>query len=70
MPATTAETRGPSGRRPRRVRSEIISLRATPDFKDWLSRFAAHLRKDTVDAIDEAILRYARAEGFDLPPKR
>jgi len=76
MASTTIETpaasdpRGTARRTPRRVRSEIVSVRSTPEYKAWLARFSAHLRKDVVDAIDEAILRYARAEGFDLPPKR
>jgi len=76
MPATTVETRDDAAPRPqirpqpRRVRSEIASVHSTPEYKAWLGRFSAHLRKDLVDTVDEAILRYAHAEGFELPPKR
>jgi len=55
---------------PNRVRSATSNIRSTPEWKAWLDRFAAHVRKDMADAVDEALLRYARAEGFELPPKR
>ena len=53
-----------------RVRSAVLNVRGTPQWKAWLGRFAAHCRKDYSDVIDEALLRYARSEGFDMPPKR
>jgi hypothetical protein len=53
-----------------RVRSAITNIRSTPEWKEWLVRFSDHVRKDATDAVDEALLRYARAEGFELPPKR
>lgn len=55
---------------PTRVRSIITNIRSRQDWKNWLLRFADHVRKDQADVIDEALLRYARAEGFELPPKR
>ena len=32
--------------------------------------FAEFTRKDPADVMDEALLRSARVEGFELPPKR
>ena len=55
---------------PNRVRSSATNIRSSPEWKDWLARFAGHTRKDLADVVDEALLRYARAEGFELPPKR
>src|SRR4051794_28924331 len=52
------------------VRSAVTNIRSTPEWKEWLGRFADHARKDLADLIDEAVLRYARGEGFELPPKR
>lgn len=57
-------------RQPNRVRSEVTNIRSSPEWKEWLVRFAAHTRKDLADVMDEALLRYARAEGFEQPPKR
>lgn len=61
----TEPTPGPS-----RIRSSVTNIRSSPEWKAWLGRFAAHTRKDLADVMDEALLRYARAEGFELPPKR
>lgn len=55
---------------PNRIRSVITNIRSTPEWKEWLLRFADHVRKDQADVVDEALLRYARAEGFEQPPKR
>ena len=55
---------------PHRVRSATTNIRSTPEWKEWLLRFADHVRKDVADAVDEAMLRYARGEGFEAPPKR
>ena len=53
-----------------RVRTGVTTLRSMPEWKAWLHRFADAQRKDVSDLIDEALLRMARAEGFELPPKR
>ena len=55
---------------PNRVRSAVTNIRSSPEWKAWLQRFADHTRKDLADVVDEALLRYARAEGFEQPPKR
>lgn len=55
---------------PSRIRSAVTNIRSSPEWKAWLQSFADHTRKDLADVVDEALLRYARAEGFELPPKR
>jgi hypothetical protein len=55
---------------PTRIRSGVTNIRSSPEWKAWLQRFADFTRKDLADVVDEALLRYARAEGFELPPKR
>jgi hypothetical protein len=70
MVAAMAKKKAAPRPQPNRVRSAITNIRSTPEWKEWLTRFSDHVRKDVTDAIDEAVLRYARAEGFELPPKR
>lgn len=53
-----------------RVRVAVTNVRSVPEWKEWLSRFADAQRKDVSDLVDEALMRMARAEGFELPPKR
>jgi hypothetical protein len=65
----TEPSEGPKPQ-PRRVRSAATNIRSTPEWKEWLLRFSAHVRKDVADAVDEGMMRYARAEGFESPPKR
>lgn len=55
---------------PTRARSVLTNIRSTEAWKLWLQRFAGHQRKDVSDLIDEALLRYAREAGFEMPPKR
>lgn len=70
MVATMAKKKAATRPQPNRTRSAVTNIRSTPEWKEWLTRFSDHVRKDVTDAIDEAMLRYARAEGFELPPKR
>jgi hypothetical protein len=53
-----------------RVRTAVTNIRSMPEWKEWLGRFADAQRKDVSDLIDEALVRMARAEGFEMPPKR
>lgn len=50
--------------------ARLTNIRSSPEWKEWLHRFADHVRKDVADAVDEGMMRYARAEGFEPPPKR
>lgn len=59
-----------STRPEKRVRVAVTNIRSVPEWKEWLARFAVAQRKDVSDLVDDALLRMARAEGFELPPKR
>lgn len=59
---------GPKGEQ--RVRTAVTTIRSMPEWKEWLGRFADAQRKDVSDLVDESLMRMARAEGFELPPKR
>lgn len=62
-PGPKAEGPGP--------RQMILSVRGTPEWRDWLNRLAEHNRVKTADAIDHALVAWARATGFiEPPPKR
>ena len=45
-------------------------MRGYPEFKEWLSEFAHFKRTDMVAVIDQALVAYAKAEGFKAPPDR
>jgi hypothetical protein len=47
-----------------------FTFRTRPEWKDWLGRFAFHCRTDKADVIDFALEAYAKAKGFEGPPKR
>ena len=49
---------------------ETFTFRTRPEWKDWLSRFALHCRRDKADVIDDALEAFARSKGFEAPPKR
>jgi hypothetical protein len=55
---------------PSRPRSALVTIRCRPEWRDWLARFATAKNIDMSDLVDEALLRYARVEGFDMPPRR
>lgn len=72
MMLTMAKTKatGVPKRIPNRVRSSATNIRSTPEWREWLQRFAERERKDLVDLIDEALLVLARERQFEIPPKR
>ncbi len=51
-------------------RTHALGIRAREEWKEWLTRFADHCRSDMVDVIDDALEAYAKAKGFEAPPKR
>jgi hypothetical protein len=55
---------------PTRARSTLVTIRCHPDWRVWLAGFAAAKRLDVSELVDEALLRYARNEGYEMPPKR
>lgn len=48
-----------------------LSMKASPEWTDWLRRAAEHSGLSVSVFIDQAARRYARFHGFDeAPPKR
>jgi hypothetical protein len=75
MVPAVAEPKKPKGRPgpkpdPSKVQTTLVTIRCRPGWRDWLTRFAASKGLDMSDLADEALLRLARDEGFEMPPKR
>jgi hypothetical protein len=51
-------------------KKQILGIRGGEEYKQWLIKFALHERSDMVDLVDDALAAYAKAKGFDVPPKR
>ena len=62
--ARTAEEydRGPKG--------NVLSIRGSTEWREWLGRLADHSRLKVADVIDRALLAYAKQEGFSEPAPR
>ncbi len=59
--------------RPRRTgpaRETVVALKGSPEWKDWLDRFAEHCRLGLADTIEQSLLCYAKEREFRGPPKR
>ena len=49
----------------------VLSIRGATEWRDWLNRLSDHCRLKTADVIDQALVVYAKQEGFNEPaPKR
>lgn len=51
-------------------KKQILGIRGRDAYKEWLARFAEAERSDMVDLVDDALEAYAKAKGFEAPPKR
>jgi hypothetical protein len=49
---------------------DFLRVRVSGAYKAWVTRFAAAERSDMSDLIDDALAAYAKAQGFEAPPKR
>ena len=52
------------------VRKNIISIRGTADWRDWLADYAASRRVPTTSLIDQVLAESAKRDGFRPPPDR
>jgi hypothetical protein len=50
------------------ARRNVVSIRGTEAWRDWLMGLARHRRLAAADVIDQALVEYARAHGYDVPP--
>jgi hypothetical protein len=48
----------------------VLSIRGTAEWRDWLNRLADHCRLKSADVIDRALIVYAKQEGFTEPPPK
>jgi hypothetical protein len=53
-----------------REKKSITTLKGSPEWGEWLSGFAEDRRVSVMALIDHALAHYAKAEGFQPPPKR
>jgi hypothetical protein len=45
-----------------------VTVKASREWKEWLDGLAAHCRTDVSKLIDAALIRHARAEGYEPEP--
>jgi hypothetical protein len=48
-----------------------VGVRASGEWAAWIERAAKHCRTDVAKLIDNAVVEYAKARGFEeIPPER
>jgi hypothetical protein len=50
------------------ARRNVVSIRGTEAWRDWLMGLAEHRRLAAADVIDQALVEYAKAHGYSIPP--
>lgn len=61
---------GPKPAPRERQRLEIVAIRCTPAWKEWLLKFADHKRTTPTSILDQGAAMLAAEAGFEPPPKR
>ena len=51
-------------------RKNIISIRGTESWREWLTRYAASRRVPVTSLIDQVLAEAAKRDGFESPPER
>ncbi|HWE39568.1 MAG TPA: hypothetical protein VG406_23670 [Isosphaeraceae bacterium] len=51
-------------------RRNVLSIRGTDDWRDWIHALADHCRLKSGDLIDQALIEMAQRRGFDVPPPK
>ena len=49
------------------TRRNVVSIRGTEAWRDWLMELAAHRRLKAADVIDQALIEYAQKHGYIEP---
>ena len=52
------------------LRKNIVSIRGTESWKDWLTDYAAFRRVPVTSLIDQVLSEAAKRDSFTLPPER
>lgn len=42
-----------------------VTIKGSPEWKDWIDGLADHCRLDVAKVIDRAVIEYAKTEGYD-----
>lgn len=53
-----------------RTKVEYLQFRMSSGFKAWLERYAESRNMTMTDCIAQDLIRGAKSEGFEPPPKR
>lgn len=48
----------------------VVSMRGTPEWREWLGRLSEKCRATPSGLIDRALAELAKREGFEEPPRR
>jgi hypothetical protein len=48
-------------------RRNVVSIRGTEAWRDWLMALSEHRRLSAADVIDQALIEYARKYGYTKP---
>jgi hypothetical protein len=49
------------------ARRNVVSIRGTEAWRDWLMGLATHRRLSAADVIDQALIEYAQKYGYTKP---
>jgi hypothetical protein len=60
----------PQSRAEEPVRKNVISIRGTEAWRDWLTEYGAFRRVPVTSLIDQVLNEAAKRDGFKLPPER
>jgi predicted transcriptional regulator len=67
MAKKKGSTKSPDGG----ARVTTVAVRASEAWKEWVDQLADYKRLTVADVIDQALVKYARDEGFpEAAPKR
>lgn len=64
-PAKKRPGPAPSGRR-----ANSLSIKAAPEWYEWVKEGAEHCRTDVAKLIDAALIDYLKRQGFEKPAPR
>jgi hypothetical protein len=52
------------------IRKNVISIRGTEEWRDWLIDYASSRRVPVTSLIDQVLAEAAKRDGFTPPPER
>lgn len=70
MAKKAAKAKGDDGGGQGEPRKNVVSIRGTEAWRDWLMGLASHRRLKAVDVIDQALVEYAQKYGYPEPPPK